>query len=65
MDQQRNSPKILIVTTPLRPIPTEFPPMGSLSVATALKKAGFDNTEFYNIDFLRPSFSDALDYIEG
>ena len=60
----KKAPKILIVTTPLRPIPTDFPPIGSLSVITALKKAGFDKTEFYNIDFLRPSFADALKYIE-
>ncbi|MBN4079727.1 radical SAM protein [bacterium AH-315-C08] len=61
----KKPPKILIVTTPLRPIPTDFPPLGSLSVITALKKAGFDKTEFYNIDFLRPSFADTLKYIEG
>jgi len=61
----QNHPSILIVTTPIRPTPTDFPPMGSLSVITALKKAGFDKTEFYNIDFLRPSFSDILDHIEN
>ena len=60
----KKPPKTLIVTIPLRPIPTDFPPMGSLSVITALKKAGFNNTELYDIDFLRPSFSDVLDYIE-
>jgi anaerobic magnesium-protoporphyrin IX monomethyl ester cyclase len=38
--------------------------MGSLSVITALKKAGFNKTSFYDIDFLRPSFTEALDYIE-
>lgn len=61
----KKSPKILIVTIPLRPIPTDFPPMGSLSVITALKKAGFDKTELYDIDFLRPSFSDVLNYVEN
>ena len=61
----RKSPEILIVTTPLRPIPTDFPPIGSLSVITALRKAGFEKTELYNIDFLRPSFSEVLDYIES
>lgn len=60
----KNNPNILIVTIPLRPVPTDYPPMGSLSVITALKKAGFDKTEFYDIDFLRPSFSDVLGYIE-
>mgnify|MGYP003974513153 FL=1 len=62
--KSNNSPKILIVTIPLRPIPTDFPPMGSLSVITALKKAGFNNTEFYDIDYLRPALSDVLNYIE-
>jgi len=61
----RESPRILIITTPLRPTPTDFPPMGSLSVITALHKAGFDKTEFYNVDFLRPSFAEVLDYIEN
>lgn len=60
----KDSPKFLLVTTPIRPIPTEFPPMGSLSVITALKKAGFHDTEFYNIDFLRPSFPDVLNHIQ-
>ena len=62
--KSNDSPKILIVTIPLRPIPTDFPPMGSLSVITALKKAGFNNTEFYDIDYLRPALSDVLNYIE-
>ena len=62
--KSNNSPKILIVTIPLRPMPTDFPPMGSLSVITALKKAGFNNTEFYDIDYLRPALSDVLNYIE-
>ena len=62
---KKYNPKILIITTPIRPIPTEFSPMGSLSVATALKNAGFNKTEFYNIDFKRPSFADALNYIES
>lgn len=56
-------PKILVVTTPIRPIPTGFPPLGSLSIITALNKAGFNNTEFYNIDYLRPDYSDAINYI--
>ena len=65
MESIKLSPSILIVTTPLRPVPTDFPPMGSLSVISALKKTGFDKTEFYNIDFLQPSFSDVLNYIEN
>ncbi len=57
-------PKILIITTPLRPVPTFFPPIGSLSVATALKKADVADVEFYNIDLFRPDYSEALEHIK-
>ena len=60
----QNNPRILIITTPIRPIPTDFPPLGSLSLITALRTAGFDNTEFYNIDYLRPTYSEILAYIK-
>jgi len=62
--KSKNSPKILILTTPIRPIPTDFPPLGSLSVITALNKAGFFDTELYNIDLMRPEYSDVIDYIK-
>ena len=62
--KSKNSPKILILTTPIRPTPTEFPPLGSLSVITALNKAGFHNTEFFNIDLLRPEYSNVIEYIK-
>ena len=61
---KESCPKILIVTTPIRPFPTGFPPLGSLSVITALNKAGFHNTEFYNIDYLRPNYSDVINFIK-
>ena len=61
----KNSLKILFVTTPIRPIPTEFPPLGSLSIISALNKAGFTNTEFYNIDLLRPDYQDVLSHIQA
>jgi anaerobic magnesium-protoporphyrin IX monomethyl ester cyclase len=60
----KSNPKILITTTPIRPKPTIFPPFGSLSILTALNKAGFNNTEFYNIDFLRPDYQDVLAHIQ-
>ena len=63
MDKKKK-PKILIVTTPIRPIPTDFPPYGSLSVMTALKKAGFNDTTFFNIDLLRPKYSEVIKYIK-
>lgn len=53
-----------MVTTPIRPIPTDYPPVGSLSIITSLNKAGYTNTEFYNIDLLRPSYEEVLKHIE-
>jgi anaerobic magnesium-protoporphyrin IX monomethyl ester cyclase len=55
---------ILIVTTPIRPKPASFPPIGSLSIIKALKKAGYQNIEFYNIDGLRPSYSEVIRHIK-
>ncbi len=55
--------KIIVVTTPIRPIPTEYPPLGSMAVIKALRKAGFDNTQFYDIDGLRPKYEEALKYL--
>lgn len=57
------SPKIMVTTTPIRPIPTEYPPFGSLSVVCALKRAGYNDVEFFDIDGLRPSYEDTLDHI--
>ena len=62
--QKNANPKILFVTTPIRPEPTVFPPIGSLSVMSALKRAGFDNTHFYNIDLLRPDYSQIITHIK-
>jgi anaerobic magnesium-protoporphyrin IX monomethyl ester cyclase len=62
--QTKDSPKILIVTTPIRPVPTYYPPLGSLSIIAALKKAGFHDIEFYNIDYLRPKYADAVAHIK-
>lgn len=57
------SPKIIILTLPLREQATYWPPLGSLSVITALKKAGFE-TQFYNLDLLRPRHEDILTHLE-
>ena len=61
---ENRKPKILIVTTPIRPIPTNYPPVGSLSVMTSLKKAGFNDTEFFNIDLLRPEYPKIIEHIK-
>jgi anaerobic magnesium-protoporphyrin IX monomethyl ester cyclase len=54
--------KTLLVTTPIRPTPTDFPPIGSLSIISYLRRNGFE-IDFYNIDSLRPSDEEAVQYI--
>ena len=63
MNQKRN-PKILFVTIPTAENVNIYPPVGVMSVITALSKAGFGNTKLINIEFLRISIDEALAYIE-
>jgi anaerobic magnesium-protoporphyrin IX monomethyl ester cyclase len=53
----------MIVTTPIRPYPTSFVPIGSLSILNYLRKNGIDDAEFYNIDGNRPSYAEVLSHI--
>jgi len=48
--------KICICTTPIRPVPTSFPPMGSIAIIESLRKIG-EYPEFFNIDYFRPDKS--------
>ncbi|WP_320674056.1 B12-binding domain-containing radical SAM protein [Prochlorococcus sp. MIT 1341] len=54
---------ILFITTPIRPRPTDFAPIGVLSILQAMRKNGINNFDFYNIDAERPSYEDALNNI--
>jgi radical SAM superfamily enzyme YgiQ (UPF0313 family) len=54
--------KVMLATTPIRPIPTNFPPIGSLSIVNYLRKHGV-TVDFYHIDGIRPSYADALKHI--
>src|SRR5687767_13673743 len=58
-------PRIMIVTMPIRPVPTEYPPLGSLSVIRALAKAGHERVEFFDIDGLRPQYDEVLAHIRA
>ena len=44
--------KICICTTPIRPVPNDFPPFGSMAVIQSLRKIGED-AQFFNIDYFR------------
>jgi len=49
--------KIAICTTPIRPVPTTYPPFGSLAIIQSLKEID-EYPEFYNIDYFRYSHSE-------
>ena len=53
-----------ICTTPIRPVPTGFPPMGSMAIIQSLKKIDVD-CEFYNIDYFRYSENEIKDYFKN
>jgi anaerobic magnesium-protoporphyrin IX monomethyl ester cyclase len=55
--------KIMLVTTPIRPIPTTYPPFGCLALIAYLRRQGIDGVEFYNIDANRPTYEEALAHI--
>ena len=52
--------KILFITVPLRADPARYPPIGVLSLLSALRKHGHHNYSFFDIDCLRPSYQDAI-----
>ena len=60
---KKDEVNIVIITTPIRPVPTEYPPIGSLSVISSLREAGYLSTKFYDIDGLRPSYEEALNHL--
>lgn len=54
--------KTIVCTTPIRPVPTDYPPIASLMITSALRKAGYPKTDFYNIDLIRPSFEQVIEH---
>jgi len=55
--------KSLFITVPHRDLPDITPPFGALAVINSLRRAGYKDTFLYNIDILRPSRENAIDYI--
>lgn len=55
--------KTMLVTTPIRPQPTNFPPIGSLSIINYLRRNGYQDIEFFNIDALRPDYDAVIERI--
>ena len=52
-----------ICTTPIRPNPTDFPPLGSLAIIQSLREIG-TQCDFYNIDFHRPDLASVSAYFK-
>ncbi len=55
--------KVCIVTTPIRPIPTQFPPMGSMFIIQSLREDGHE-VDFFHIDYHRYTHKQILDYFK-
>ena len=53
--------KICICTTPIRPIPTKFPPFGSMAIISSLREIG-EEPKFYHIDYHRPDQQEIKKY---
>ena len=54
---------IVLCTTPIRPSPTDYPPFGSMALIQSLRAAGYD-PYFYDIDGLRPSFEQVVEFFK-
>ncbi|MCA9460297.1 MAG: B12-binding domain-containing radical SAM protein, partial [Nanoarchaeota archaeon] len=54
--------KICICTTPIRTVPTTFPPFGSMAIIQSLRKINKD-PKFFNIDYFRYSEVEIIKYI--
>ncbi len=53
--------KICICTTPIRPVPTTWPPFGSMAVIQSLRNIG-EKVSFYHIDYHRYNHSQNSEY---
>ncbi|MGE3974361.1 MAG: radical SAM protein [Bdellovibrionales bacterium] len=53
--------KFVLTTTPIRPVPTSYPPVGSTSIIDYLIPYGYDPI-FYDIDAFRPKFEEVVDF---
>lgn len=55
--------KICIVTTPIRPVPTAFPPFGSMAIIQSLRNNG-EEVYFHHIDYHRWSAEQNYEYFK-
>ncbi len=55
--------RLLFITTPIRPEPTDFPPVGVLSLLKYVRNHSQHEIELYDIDCFRPDFDQAVQHI--
>ena len=58
-----HSIKTLFINFSFRDKTDNFLPYGVLTIMTYLRKNGFNDTHFYNIDLMRPTREEAIEYI--
>ena len=56
--------KICLVTTPIRPNPTTFPPFGSMAIIQSLKSIG-EKVSFFHIDYFRYTYDEIEEYFKN
>lgn len=56
--------KICLVTTPIRPNPTTFPPFGSMAIIQSLESIG-EKVSFFHIDYFRYTHDEIEEYFKN
>lgn len=59
----RQSPVITMINTPNRQDPTRFPPYGVMSIMSYLRRSGFNNIGFVNVDYYRYTVNEIVDNV--
>jgi len=57
--------KIIVCNVPLREVPSGYPPIGATNICDSLTDSGYNDVDFYNIDLLRPTENEIIDYFLG
>ena len=55
--------RAILTTSPIRPEPTDFPPVGVLSLLKYVRTHSDHEISLYDIDCFRPSFEEAVEHI--
>lgn len=56
--------RLLMINTPNRVVPDQFPPYAILSLNKYMRKHGISDVDFYNVDIYRPEMDDLVEIIK-